>query len=226
MQEHQSSKERELICINVDKVYDWIVKDLSFEHSQRIELRFPDFESVCAHNATTDSKPPTPVPIPLPPNTIYTCHVEPAEHNPVVIVSRENRNFTIDGRSVCLQQLVIQKNFKVTICIQLPDGTMHKSKSFKISRCEHVVMCAPKGTHVDVTYTDLDCFVCSTGMVTRVGDIVRFENLSLSITVCQSIQSTFPVTVEFLAEYCEPREELPFSSSSAARPRNCSVVFP
>ena len=59
------------------------------------------------------------------------------------------------------------------------------------------------------------------------GHFVNFENLSISISICQSIQSTFPVTVEFLADYCEPRSELPLASCSpTGRPNNCSVVFP
>ena len=210
MHENQQSQNRELICINVEKVYDWVVKDLSFEHTRTAPLTFP-------------SSLPTGM---LPADTIVTCHVEPAENNPVVIMSRENRTFTIEGKSVCLQQLMIQKNFTITICLKLSDGTMYTSEPFDVSRCEHVVMCAPKGTNVDVTYTDLDCFVCSTGTITNTGGLVTFSNLSLSITVCQSIQSTFPVTVEFLAEYCEPREDLPFACPPASRPRNCSVVFP
>lgn len=210
MQEHMPSQVQELICINVEKVYDWVVKDLSFEFSPTSPLSFPclpeDANITGAH---------------------VTCQVVPSEYNPVVIMNRENRTFKIDGTSVCLQQLTIQKNFTVTICITLPNGTTYTSTSFEISRCEHVVMCAPKGTNVDVTYTDLDCFVCSTGaFYNNCNETITFENLSLSVAVCQSIQSTFPVTVEFLAEYCEPRADLPLTCPPAGRPKNCSVVYP
>ncbi|MEK4627024.1 MAG: hypothetical protein ABS944_11720 [Solibacillus sp.] len=210
MQETTSSQTRELICINVEKVYDWVVKDMSFEFSPTSPISFPGLP---ADANLTGAR--------------VTCHVTPDELNPIVIMNRENRNFTIDGSSVCLQQLTIQKNFTVTICLTLANGTMYTSTEFDISRCEHVVMCAPKGTNVDVTYTDLDCFVCSTGTLalTSAG-LVSFENLSLSVSVCQSIQSTYPVTVEFLADYCEPRADLPFACPPAGRPSNCSVVFP
>ena len=90
-------------------------------------------------------------------------------------------------------------------------------------------MCAPKGTSVDVTYTDLDCFVVSTGTIDTKYLLPvqsRLTNLSISVAVCQSIQSTFPVTVEFCADYCEPRADLPFACPPAVRPSNCSVVFP
>ena len=90
-----------------------------------------------------------------------------------------------------------------------------------------VIYWEAKRANVDVTYTDLDCFVCSTGTLTNNGDgTVTFANLSLSVAVCQSIQSTFPVTVEFLADYCDPRADLPIACPPVSRPNNCSVVFP
>lgn len=212
MQEHMPSQERELICINVEKVFDWIVKDLSFEFSPNHPIKFPGLEKHDHEHLH---------------GAVVTCHVVPAKNNPIVILNRENRTFTIDGNSVCLQQLTIQKNFMVTICITLQNGRSFTSEPFEISRCEHVVMCAPKGTNVEVTFTDLDCFVCSTGELHMHHDHeVKFSNLTISVAVCQSIQSTFPVTVEFLADYCEPRAELPFSCGPTVRPKNCSVVFP
>ena len=210
MQEHMPSQAQELICINVEKVYDWVVKDMSFEFNPTSPISFPGLPADASVAGAS-----------------VTCQVVPNANNPVVIMNRENRTFTIDGTSVCLQQLTVQKNFTVTICITLTNGTMYTSTSFDISRCEHVVMCAPKGTNVDVTYTDLDCFVCSTGTLTNnANGTVTFENLSLSVAVCQSIQSTFPVTVEFLADYCDPRADLPIACPPASRPNNCSVVFP
>lgn len=210
MQEQMPSHAKELICINVEKVYDWVVKDLSFESFPMSPIHFPGLP----HDANTTG-------------ASVTCHVCPSQDDPVVIKKRENRTFTIDGSSVRLQQLTIQKNFDVTICVTLTNGMTYTSDSLPISRCEHVVMCAPKGTNVDVTYTDLDCFVSSTGSITNTGNQkITFSNLSLSISVCQSIQSTFPVTVEFLANYCEPRADLPTACPPASRPNNCSVVFP
>lgn len=211
MQEHTPSQVQELICINVEKVYDWVVKDMSFEFSTTNPITFPSLPP-----EVTDFT-----------GATVTCQVVPDVDNPVVIMNRENRTFTVDGTSVCLQQLTIQKNFNVTICITLPTGAVYNSNPIAISRCEHVVMCAPKGTNVDVTYTDLDCFVCSSGTITNnLNNTVTFGNLSLSVAVCQSIQSTFPVTVEFLADYCEPRADLPITCPPASRPNNCSVVFP
>ncbi|KYG91977.1 MULTISPECIES: hypothetical protein [Metasolibacillus] len=214
MQEINQSQVRELICINVDKVYDWIVKELTFELTPQGAVAFPTL----------------PAGVDLTHASIQ-CRVVPDPTNPVVILSRENRQFTLSGRSVKLQQLTVQKNFIVTIVVKTANNMMYESESFNISRCEQITLCAPKGTDVKVTYTDLDCFVCSTGAITPEfptggTPTITFTNLSVTVTVCQSIQSTFPVTVEFLAEYCEPRADFPISCSPAARPQKCGNVFP
>ena len=41
------------------------------------------------------------------------------------------------------------------------------SEPIDVSRCEQVTLCAPEGTNVEITYTDLDCFVCTTGELTE-----------------------------------------------------------
>ncbi|WP_042473251.1 BMQ_0737 family morphogenetic spore coat protein [Bacillus ndiopicus] len=214
MQEKMSSQVRELICINVDKVYDWIVKELTFELTPTGAIAFPTLPA--GIDLTTAS---------------IQCRVVPDTSNPVVILSRENRQVTLAGRTVTLQQLTIRKNFIVTIVVKTANCMMFESAPFNVSRCEHVTLCAPKGTEVQVTYTDLDCFVCSTGTATAdfpVGGTptITFTNLSLNVTVCQSIQSTFPVTVEFLAEYCEPRADFHSACSPAVRPQKCGNIFP
>lgn len=209
MQENMPSQGRELICMNVDKVYDWIVKEMSFDISPTGKIKFDGITGTTElHGAEVK------------------CKVVPAPVHPIVILNRENRTFTIDGASVCLQQLNVQKNFIVTIIVCLPNGTIHTSDGIPVSRCEQVTLCAPKGTDVEITYTDLDCFVCTTGKLTPGMGTIYFSALSITVAVCQSIQSTFPVTVEFLARYCEPRADLPFSCPTTARPKHCAVIFP
>jgi len=212
MQEKKHCDGKELICINVDKVYDWIVKEKTFDFSPTGPLAFNPTGSVPMGVFTPRS---------------VTCEVSPAMSRPIVILHRENRTFCIDGKNVVLQQLTIQKNFTLTIFVCLENGTV-LTRETPISRCEHVTLCAPKGTEVEVTYTDIDCFVCSTGTLTGVTDAstIEFSDLTISVATCQSIQSTFPVTVEFLADFCEPREELSTASPAPHRPKQCSVVFP
>ncbi|GLC89516.1 hypothetical protein [Lysinibacillus piscis] len=209
MQESMPSQAQELICINVDKVYDWIVKELSFDISPTGPITFPGV------TLTTDLT-----------GAMVTCRVVPATTNPIVIMNRENRQFAIDGATVCLQHLNIQKNFILTIVVTLPNGTVFTSSEIPVSRCEQVTLCAPKGTDVEILYTDLDCFVCTTGTLTAGAGTITFSALTITVAVCQSIQSTFPVTVEFLATFCEPRADLPFSCPTNVRPQQCPVIFP
>ncbi len=41
MLENMPSQAQELICINVDKVFDWIVKEMSFDFSPTGPITFP-----------------------------------------------------------------------------------------------------------------------------------------------------------------------------------------
>lgn len=217
---------RELICINVDKVYDWILKEMSFDISPEGPFFFPGLPGGEDLTGATVS-----------------CEVSPAKHNPVVILSRENRPFNIDGETVYLQHLHLKKRFDVVLFLCLKNGTEYKSKRVHVSRCEQVTLCAPKGTEVEVTYTSLECFVCTTGMISHHqnsgyaspemngsppvnGSWVDINKLTISVSTCQSIQSTFPVTVEFLADYCNPRADLPIACPGPVRPSDCNNIFP
>lgn len=214
MQEIMQSQTRERICINVDKVFDWIVKELSFEFTKD-KIHFPGLHH--EHHEHHEHKFR---------NAVVTCNVVPDPHFPVVVLHREDRQFMVDGRTVTLQQVTLKKKFLVTVCVTLENGTVLRSDEIHVSRNEQVILCAPRGTEIEVTYTNLDCFVASTGEIHRHDDKLSFSDLRIVVSVCQSIQSTFPVTVEFLAEYCEPRDEIAFACGAPVRPRNCTGVFP
>ncbi|MCG3087212.1 hypothetical protein [Sporosarcina cyprini] len=210
MQDNLQLPEQELICINVDKVYDWVVKENRFDFFPTTAITFPGVTTGTVLTGAT-----------------VTCEVTPAAVNPVVILRRENRQFTIDGGIVCLQQLTIQKNFTVVIVLTLPNGTIYRSAGIPVSRSEQVIMCAPNGTDVTVTFTELDCFISAQGTFTPGTGVITFAGLVVSIRTCQSIQATFPVTVEFLADFCQPRAELAIGSCPLpARPPQCPTVFP
>ncbi|MER2060734.1 MAG: hypothetical protein ABTA16_18110 [Niallia sp.] len=230
MQEKKMCEDQELICINVDKVYDWIVKENSFDFA------LPTGNIVFTPTVSV----PTQGPGLVIAGATVTCEVAPAAMNPIVITDRQDRPFCINGKTVLLQQLNIRKNFVVTLIVTLANGTVLTSApptstvntSLAFSRCEQVTLCAPEGTTVSVTFTDLDCFVCSPGTLV-VGTVhgvpagsIEISGLTISIATCQSIQSTFPVTVEFLADFCEPREELPTACPAPMRPRQCPTIFP
>ncbi|UZM99330.1 hypothetical protein OL548_02745 [Lysinibacillus sp. MHQ-1] len=209
MQEHMPSQAQELICINVDKVYDWIVKEMSFDISPTGAITFPGV------TAATDLT-----------GAIVTCRVIPAATNPIVILNRENRQFSIDGSTVCLQHLNIQKNFILTIVVTLPNGTMFTSAEIPVSRCEQVTLCAPKGTDVEILYTDLDCFVCTTGTLTAAAGAITFSALTITVAVCQSIQSTFPVTVEFFSNFLRTKSRFTIHMSNCGSSTTMPSYFP
>ena len=211
---------QELICINVDKVYDWIVKEKSFDITLTGTFTFTPTGSVPAGTIE---------------GATVTCEVNPDPTTPIEILARDDRPFIIDGTQVTLQQLNIRKNFIITLIVTLADGTVLTNATpvegglnagLLISRCEQVTMCAPVGTDVEITYTDLDCFVCTTGTLNGTGDTITFSALTISVVSCQNIQSTFPVTVEYLAEFCEPRDELPTECPPPMPPLQCPIVFP
>lgn len=210
MQERLPFPDQELICINVDKVYDWVMKENSFDYFPTGPVTFPGV------TATTPTA-----------GATLSCEVTPAASNPVVILRRENRQFTVDGEVVCLQQLTIQKNFTVVLVLTLTTGVILRSSPITVSRSEQVILCAPEGTDVTVTFTELDCFISAPGTFVPGAGTVTFTGTVVSIMTCQSIQSTYPVTVEFLADFCEPRADLAIGACPMpARPLQCPAVYP
>ncbi|MFC0470031.1 hypothetical protein ACFFHM_05695 [Halalkalibacter kiskunsagensis] len=195
---------QELLCINTQKVYDWIINEATFD----LNLTLDDVE--LPNGISCD-------------DLDITCEVTPDEVNPFVILNREDRPFMIDGSPITLQLVTIQKNFDVSIFV---NGITAPIATESFTRCEQVILCAPDGTDVEVTYTDLDCFVC----VFNCEDVTPGVSLELGITVrlCQSIQSVFDVTLELVADFCQPRDILPFTPvcPTPTIPPQCPVLFP
>jgi hypothetical protein len=199
---------QELLCINTEKVYDWIINEATFDLTlddvdlpvvNGVQLLCDDIETV-------------------------TCEVEPGD---VEILNREDREFIIDGTRITLQLVTLQKSFEVTIFVTTTTGQTVEAGTFPFTRCEQVVLCAPEGTAVNVDFTDVDCFVC----VFNCEDVTPAAgtlDLGITVRLCQSIQSTFPVTLELVADFCQPRDILPFAPvcPTPTIPPQCPVLFP
>ncbi|MFC0561973.1 hypothetical protein [Halalkalibacter alkalisediminis] len=198
---------QELLCINTEKVYDWIINEATFDLTlddvdlpvvNGVQLLCDDIDSV-------------------------TCEVEPGDSE---ILNRVDREFVINGTQITLQTVTIQKTFEVTVFVVTTTGQTVEAGTFPFTRCEQVVLCAPEGTTVTVDYTDVDCFVC----LFNCEDVTPGAVMELGITVrlCQSIQSTFPVTLELVADFCQPRDILDFIPvcPTPAMPPQCPVLFP
>ncbi|WP_087972258.1 hypothetical protein [Oceanobacillus rekensis] len=203
MQAENLTGGQELLCINTKKVYDWVINDATFDitiaSAENPEgVSCDDIESL-------------------------SCEVVPDLENGIVELGREDREFMIDDETITLQLVTLRKNFAVNLFATLDNGTTVpiSDNPFEFSRCEQVVLCAPEDTDIDVTYTDVDCFVCD---FICDGDL---SDIQITVRLCQSIQSTFEVTLEIVADFCQPREELPLGPCPAPTiPPQCPVVFP
>lgn len=203
MQAESLTGGKELLCINTTKVFDWILNEATFD------LTFVDEDlPIIGEEPLTCEEITGPV----------TCEVTPG---PTEVISREDRDFVIDGKEVTLQLVTLRKNFTITFFFPTATGT--EEASFDFSRCEQVVLCAPAGTDIVVSFTDVDCFICSFECDEE------FDEFDAQVTVrlCQSIQSTFPVTLEIKADFCQPRDILPTPTCpKPTMPPQCPTIFP
>ena len=204
MQTENLNGGQELLCINTEKVYDWVINDATFDITIDA-AEIPEGVS----NDDIES---------------LSCEVVPDTENGIVELGREDREFVIDGDLITLQLVTLRKNFSVNLFATLSNGNVVQVNGpFDFSRCEQVVLCAPEGTDIDVTFTDVDCFVCDFQCSEGGG----LEGIQITVRLCQSIQSTFVVTLEIVADFCQPREDLPVGPCPAPTiPPQCPVVFP
>ncbi|GAA0454251.1 hypothetical protein [Alkalibacillus silvisoli] len=199
----------EVLCINTEKVYDWIINEASFD----LNIINEDLPNGITCDDFDEDE--------------VTCEVMPAETDPIEILNVEDRDFIIDGIEVELQVVTIRKNFFVILTFPTDNGNGDVELELEFSRSEQVVLCAPEGTEIDVTYTELDCFVVSFDC--EVGDTEEDDTFDalLSVRLCQSIQSVFPVTLEVEADFCVPRDELPVGPCPIPIiPQQCPTLFP
>jgi hypothetical protein len=217
MQTGNFTGDHELLCINTEKVYDWVIKETTFDLGVD-DLELPTIPGIgqltCAD---------------IDPDTV-TCTVEPVTGTPFEVLDRVDQEFIIKGVPVTLQLVNIRKNFEVTIFVDLLPalgGTTVEVGTAPFSRCEQVILCAPEETDINVAYTDLDCFVCvATCEPTTTGTPDALD-VTLTVRLCQSIQSTFEVTLEIAADFCQPRQELEIAPCpTPTMPPQCPVVFP
>ncbi|MCT2536300.1 hypothetical protein NC661_13315 [Aquibacillus koreensis] len=209
---------QELLCINTEKVYDWILNEANFDLSLS-DLDLP-LNPITGDQLECDD---------IDINSV-SCTVSPAEVDPIVIVDRVDQQFVVDGAEVTLQLVNIRKNFEVTVFVDLiPElgGATVEVGTADFTRCEQAILCAPEGTDINVTFTDLDCFVCTAtcdaGTTTDVDEI----DVTVSVRLCQSIQSTYDVTLEITADFCQPRDILPIPPCPTPTiPPQCPIVFP
>lgn len=218
MQEQPLQGAQELLCINTEKVYDWVI--LQEDLNQSVlpaaigALPFdPCGPAVSNLTATCYLVDPL-TGNPLPPNSVIPV-TETGE--------REDREFVIDGALVTLQRVSFVKTLNVVIEFSGINGTtpfVFVSDEIEVDIPESVFLCAPEGTRLVVRVSDIDCSVnvnCVAGAL---------ESVDLFLNVCQSVQSVADVTIELVADFCQPRDILTEQCPTPSIPPQCPVVFP
>ncbi len=204
------------LCINVEKVYDWIIEESSGSTSipvGNLPVSLPanatDVEVTCYLSNETGA------PLPLNSEVVVT------ETAP-----REDRQFEVDGVQVTLQRVTFTKTLFAVIKVSGVDPDtggqfLITSNPAPFTFIETAYLCAPPGTLLNVRISDFGCLT-----VIRRGTNDAIIAFGLSIFVCQSIQTFAPVTIEVASEFCMPRDTLAEPCLAPMIPSQCPVVFP
>lgn len=207
---------QEVLCVNTEKVYDWILGDST--------------------GSTTIPVGDLPVTIPADAvNVNVRCFLTDAEGTPLPIntevavtetAPRQDRQFEVNGSLVMLQRVMFRKTIYVVLEVTGTDpatGTMFLITSDPVSFnfMEMAFLCAPVGTSLVVRISDFSCLAVINTDDT--GDILSFGT---QIFVCQSIQTIAPVTLELTADLCMPREAIVEQCPAPVIPPQCPTIFP
>lgn len=207
---------QENLCVNVEKVYDWIIEESTGSTTVPVAtmpLALPvDSTDVVADCILTDA---TGAPFPI-----------NSEVSVTEVAPREDRQFEIDGALVTLQRVTFSKVLYVVLKVSGVDpetGTPFIITSLPrpFNFVESEFLCAPAGTSLIVRISNFTCLTTinrnETGAITGFG---------LRIFVCQSIKTFAPATIRLSADFCNPRELLTEQCANPIMPPQCPTIFP
>ncbi|OLO35868.1 hypothetical protein BTR23_16090 [Alkalihalophilus pseudofirmus] len=229
---------KETLCIKVPKVYDWVTRQAdvplqSFTGPEALKkLNFScnghDCVDPCAALADmgaltiecilTDSEG-NPV-NPLTPGAIL-CKEIPQHHG------RQDVELTLhNGEIITLQRVKVLKKGYYIVQIKNAAGTIVcTSDPQHFAVAEKFFLCAPEGTYLQCEITDFECDVNLICKEDEEGDPV-FQQIDVSINMCQNIQMEAIVKLEISADFCQPRPEVPFTCPPLSFPPQCPEIFP
>ncbi|NMA96263.1 MAG: hypothetical protein GX974_09520 [Clostridiales bacterium] len=208
--------EQEALCINTEKVYDWILGESTGSTTilaESLPVQLPaDAIDVAVECKLTDAEG-TPIPM--------NAKLSVTEVGP-----RQDRQFEIDDNLITLQRVIFRKTLFCTIVVTGVDsatGTPFSITSNPVSLnfIETAYLCAPTGTMLSVRLTDFNSL--TTINRNETGSIIDF---GVQVFVCQSIQTVAPVTAQMTAGFCMPREPLTEQCGNVAIPPQCPIIFP
>src|SRR5690554_4752783 len=198
---------KQFVTINTEKVYDWIVTETDFDLTLVNEplpagLDFGDFD----------------------PDEV-TVEVDSAAVEPFEILSREERTFVVGDTEMELHVINLRKNLIATL--SFPTAVGIEELEIPFSRNEQIVLYAPEDTAIDVMFTEIDSFLATLDVDPGDTAVGPTFDAVINVRICQSIQSTYPVTLEVLALYSQPRELLPVQPCPPpTRPPQNPDIFP
>jgi|SRR5690625_1426310 len=217
MGKHPEQIGPEMLCINTDKVYDWVILQANINNT----ITAADLGALpvdpCDAAVT---------------NLTTNCYLVDAAGNPlqpnqeIAVVEtndRQDRTFLVDGKQILLQKVTFQSTVNVVVEISGLNGTtpfVEQTMPIPIEIPESIFLCAPEGTDLVVRLSDIECNVVVNCAATALGSI------DISLNLCQSVQTTTNVTVELPADFCQPREVFTEQCTTPVIPAQCPVVFP
>lgn len=231
------SNERERLCIRVDKVYDWITreiqKDFCFEGPEGLmKLGFSN-GGVC--DTTNNSYPGLdPCQFFGPDATLEVrCFPTDAEGNKIEVDEikptqvGDRQDVFVEEFDTTLQLVRLKTNghFVVQVTGIECGKVLGVLTSQPIPFCiiNKYLLCAPEGTEINAHAYFFECegtLSCENG---------EFEQLALTLLLCLSVQVEAEVKVEVEGRICKPREEIiaPISvCPDFTFPPQCPEIFP
>ncbi|MCQ6282335.1 hypothetical protein [Bacillus sp. EB600] len=233
---------QETLCIKVNKVYDWVTRQsdvplISFNASDLGTTLFFD----CPENCLSPSPCGTEPCGTLGNSFTVDCFVSDEDGNPVDPLApgsilcteitqpegRANGTFTLPtGETVTLQKVKVLKKGFVVVCVTSPQGIVCQTRPIPFAVAEKFFLCAPPGTFLQCEITDFECDANLICHPCPTPGTLTFQQLDVSINMCQSIQMEALVKLEITAEFCAPRPELPFVCPALTFPPQCPTIFP
>jgi hypothetical protein len=217
--------EMETVCIRVNKIYDWVTRQVD------VPLIVQGTINGTGNPFGTDA-------VCSVPNPVINCYLSDAAGNPISLNDidcreipqpggvREEVSIMVDCHHIKLQKVKVAKQGFVTVQVLNPQTReILGSATLPWFVAEKFFLCAPPGTTLNCQITEFECdalLVC----LTPPSGPPTFQELKISINMCQDIQMEALAKVEIEACPCVPRPELPVGCPPASFPLQCQDIFP
>ncbi|OLO35867.1 hypothetical protein BTR23_16085 [Alkalihalophilus pseudofirmus] len=229
---------QEELCIRVPKVYDWVTRQADIEKTFKGTQGLADLEFECNNGFTPEADPCFILNGANDHNNLgvncdhlnVDCIITDAFGHPVdpeapggIICkeitdprNRESVSVNLDGESTTLQKVKVLKKGFFVIRVSNGNEIICTSAPQSFSTVEKFFLCAPPGTKLQC---EISHFQCEAVLCCREDD--TFSQLVVHINMCQNIQMEAQVKLQITADFCQPRQEIPFDCPAPQIPQQC-----